>query len=316
MNSIYYGVENNYIDVTYICYTFLLDKENIKIPRDDNVRAYIFGDHIFGVLKNIKINDIVYPSTQEINIKLKTPLDIDILRKLKKIWWDSIVKSVESPEKKLFMLHKTIRLDYGSIEHELPEQLMAIKYIKPNDIVLELGGNIGRNSCIIATLLNDDEKQLVVLESDQGYAKQLEHNRNKNYFQFNIEASALSEVPLLQKGWDTFVQEMDIIPLDCKKVNTITYSELKNKYNVDFNVLVVDCEGALYQILKDNPDILLNIETVIIENDFLKLVERDYVFDLFIKYGLTLVYNRELKNGPVRFNHCKDTFFQVYTRHL
>ena len=54
-------------------------------------------------------------------------------------------------------------------DDELPEQLMItfleVTFINPNDIVLEIGGNIGRNSYVIGKILND-RKNLMVIESD------------------------------------------------------------------------------------------------------------------------------------------------------
>ena len=35
---------------------------------------------------------------------------------------------------------------------------MSVLYIKPHNFDLEIGGNIGRNSCIISSLLNDSNK--------------------------------------------------------------------------------------------------------------------------------------------------------------
>ena len=54
-------------------------------------------------------------------------------------------------------LHSKLKLNYGNFSEEYPEQEMAVMYIKPDDIVLEIGGNIGRNSCIIGSLLNDSK---------------------------------------------------------------------------------------------------------------------------------------------------------------
>ena len=56
----------------------------------------------------------------------------------------------------------------------------------------------------------------------------------------------------------------DIIPVDWKIINTITWNELKQKYNMNFNVLVVDCEGALYYTLKDEPEFSNVFETIMI----------------------------------------------------
>ena len=46
---------------------------------------------------------------------------------------------------------------------------------------------------------------------------------------------------------------------------------------MNFNVLVVDCEGALYYILKDEPEFLNGFETIIIENDFLIITHKEFV---------------------------------------
>ena len=313
MELIYYGANNKYIDVTYICNLILYrSNKTMTIPKDDNARAHMFGDHLYGVLKHIRMKDTIYPNTSEITISRTVTL-VDIT-KSRQDWWNSVVEHVASPRKRLNLLHKTIKLDFGSMEHEFPEQLMAIKYIKPTDNVLEIGGNIGRNSLVIATILNNDQQQMVTLESSPEYANQLKHNRDQNFYHFNIEAAALSEIPLWQQGWDTFGEGTDLLPPDSKPVNTITYPDLKSKYKINFNVLVADCEGALYQILKDRPEILSNIKTVIIENDFVNPSELESVTDLFLKSGFRLVYSRSLIRGPTKFNHCKDKFYQVYTR--
>jgi hypothetical protein len=42
---------------------------------------------------------------------------------------------------------------------------MEVMFINPDDCILELGGNIGRNSCVIGTILKDSNN-LLVIESD------------------------------------------------------------------------------------------------------------------------------------------------------
>jgi FkbM family methyltransferase len=181
-----------------------------------------------------------------------------------------------------------------------------MKFVKETDTVLEIGGNIGRNSCVIASILNDDTR-LVVLESCQKYADQLKENRDENYFNFQIEASALSKVPLIQKEWNTYVGEN--VPDGYTKVNTITFDKLKEKYSLDFNVLVLDCEGAIYQILKDEETLLDNIETIIIENDFLEIDKKEFVHNFFKEKGFKLIWNQKGGWGP-----CYSCFFQVYQK--
>ena len=183
---------------------------------------------------------------------------------------------------------------------------MAITYLDENAKVLEIGGNIGRNSCIVASILVDD-KNLVTLESHPQIVNHLIHNRDKNSFGFHVENAALSVQPLVQKGWDTVVSAE--VPEGWIKVNTITFEELEQKYNIQFDTLVLDCEGAFYQILVDNPGCLKNVRTVIIENDFKDIGHKEYVDKVMGEFGLQSVYRCEGGWGP-----CYDRFFEVFKK--
>jgi FkbM family methyltransferase len=203
-------------------------------------------------------------------------------------------------------IHAKLRLMHGSFSEEYPEQLMTTMYLSPDAKVLELGGNIGRNTCVIASILNDS-RNLVSVESSTEIAKLLQENRDLNALQFHIEASALSKVPLVQSGWDTIPSEVDIPGFF--RVNTIPFDQLQRKYGIEFDTFVVDCEGALYYILRDDPEILRNINLVIIENDFHELEKAQFVHSLFEKNGLKLVYNQAGGWGP-----CYPIFFQVWKK--
>jgi FkbM family methyltransferase len=185
---------------------------------------------------------------------------------------------------------------------------MSIMFIKPNDCVLEIGGNIGRNSCVIGKILNDSNN-LLVIESDPLSVSKLEENKNINSLSFKIEGSAISKIPLIQNEWNTKPKINDIIPDDWKIINTITWNELKQKYNMNFNVLVVDCEGALYYILKDEPDFLNGFETIIIENDFTDITHKEFVNEEFERYNFRTVYNLSGGFGP-----CYNCFYEVWKK--
>lgn len=138
---------------------------------------------------------------------------------------------------------------------------------------MEIGGNIGRNSLIIASILKTNN--FVSLESDLNISKQLIENRDLNNFNFHVENSALSNRKLIQRGWDTIPS--DVLQNGYKWVNVIGLSELKTKYNINFDTLVLDCEGAFYYILMDMPEILNNIRLIIMENDYHDLSQKQYI---------------------------------------
>jgi hypothetical protein len=57
---------------------------------------------------------------------------------------------------KLNNLHNKLTIKHGSFKDEIPEQLMVVRFIKGNEKVLEIGSNIGRNTLIIADILNSN----------------------------------------------------------------------------------------------------------------------------------------------------------------
>jgi FkbM family methyltransferase len=144
-------------------------------------------------------------------------------------------------QEKLLKIHNDIIINHGNKYDEYLEQLLSVMFIKPDDCVLEIGGNIGRNSCVIGKLLNDSNNLLVV-ESDPLSIPKLEENKNINSLNFKIEGFAISRIPLIQKEWITEPQVNNLVPEDWAIVKTITWDDLKQKYNMNFNVLVLDCD--------------------------------------------------------------------------
>ena len=145
------------------------------------------------------------------------------------------------------------------------------------------------------------------MESDPEIAKQLEHNRNINNLEFQIEPSALSKRKLIQKGWETLASE-EVLP-GYKEVNTITYNDLIKKYNIQFDTLVLDCEGAFYYILMDMPEILDNIKLIIMENDYHDINHKNYIDDILKSNGFNTIYVQSGGWGP-----CYDRFFEVWEK--
>ena len=206
---------------------------------------------------------------------------------------------------RLLTIHNQLSLIHGSLHEEFPEQLMAAMFISENDKVLEIGGNVGRNSCVIGSMLKNSN-QLVVAESDFETAVQLVNNRENNRLGFLVENSAISCVLLYQYGWDTTPEyKPGFIP-----IQTITYTELKNKFGMQFNVLVADCEGALYYILNDDESVLNDVETIIVENDYHNYFHYLNVCTKFMLHGFHLAYNKAGGWGP-----CYNEFYQVWKKY-
>jgi FkbM family methyltransferase len=206
---------------------------------------------------------------------------------------------------KINLLHNQLKIKYGNFYEELPEQKMVVRYLTGNEKVLEIGSNIGRNSLIIASIINNNN--FVTLESDTSIFNQLEENKQLNNFTFYTENSALSNQTLIQKNWDT--KPSTILEEGYKWVNTITYEELNKKYNIEFDTLVLDCEGAFYYILKDMPEILNNITLIIMENDYYDMNHKIYI-DTVLKQNNFYVDYCE-RGG---WGYCYNNFYEVWKK--
>ena len=294
--KITYGITNNTIDVTDICIEKLTKNNIITIPQGASNRTQYFTDPLYGVHKFIFIenNDIINEYNEFIQIK------INII--------DNTITTVHENDitNKVKNIHSKLKINYGSLNDEFPEQKMVVRYLKGSEKVLEIGGNIGRNSLVIASIL-ENNNNFVTFESDINISKQLTSNRDLNNMHFHIESSALSNRKLIQKGWDTIPS--DILLPSYNWVNTVTLEEVKSKYNIEFDTLVLDCEGAFYYILMDMPEILTGINLIIMENDYHDISHKNYIDDILLKNNFAVEHTESGGWGP-----CYNNFFEVWKR--
>jgi FkbM family methyltransferase len=152
---------------------------------------------------------------------------------------------------------------------EKREQDLADMYILENDVVLELGARYGSVSCVINSKLNNKNNQVVV-EPDDRVWDALEKNRNNNNCEFNIVNGFISNKKLDLTNLDcclggygaTFIENNDT------KIPSYSLDEIKNKYNLKFNVLVADCEGFLEVFFDENPNFYDDLRLIIFEADY------------------------------------------------
>lgn len=292
--AIYYGTANHTIDVTGLALQRCMANNVIFIPSTDENRAAIFSDPVPGILKSIfvEMHDQIteYNDTLQLHIRIHTSLE----------------QSFNSVEQKLRFYHSKLQLVHGSFHDEYPEQLLAVECLKGDEKVLEIGGNVGRNSMIIASILSD-QKNLVVLESDEEIGNQLMQNRNINKMEFHIENSALSKRKLIQHEWETKCS--DVLEPGWKHVNILSLDQLQEKYKIDFDTLILDCEGAFYYILQDMPEILDKVKLIVMENDYFVLDHYKYVESTLLARGFRLAKRLAGGWGP-----CYNNFYEVWIR--
>lgn len=152
---------------------------------------------------------------------------------------------------------------------ERHEQELAKAYIAKDDVVLELGARYGSVSCIINSKLMDKTKQVVV-EPDERVWEALERNKRVNNCEFHIVKGFISKKKLgltnlnvcLGGYGATFIEKEDT------SIPSYSLEEITNQYNLQFNVLVADCEGFLEVFFDENPDFYDKLRLIIFEADY------------------------------------------------
>jgi len=317
MYTIIYGDEIIGIDVSKVVYNTLMKNGIIRIPRYDYQRWTALQQPVNGIKKNITIIDCDrvekrYNDTTEIyidtiNRQIYT-IDCNIPKHIVDVYPEIIGN-------KLNLIHLIIPLKHDWFGTEIPEQVLSIKFLTGNEKILELGSNIGRNTFVMAFILNKSNNcNLVSLESNSDIYQKLVENKEGTGLNCFLENAALSKRNLIQEidtssssGWETVVS--DVVTEGYQKVNTITFDELEKKYNITFDTLVLDCEGAFYYILLDMPEILNNINLIIMENDYHDIEQKKYIDGLLKENGLSVIHSEGGGWGP-----CADFFYQVWKR--
>jgi FkbM family methyltransferase len=227
-------------------------------------------------------------------------------------------------------IHNKLNLIHGSFTEELIEQTLSCKYLNETDVVLEIGGNMGRNALVVSCILNNNTN-LVTMEPNYNFYNKLNENKNINNKIFHIENAALSLTPLLFNDSLTFSDNDcdEKFPIstnhiknnknNLNSVKIITYEELEKKYNLVFNVLLVDCEGSFYYILRDMGYILNNINLIIMENDYENKEHYDYVKKILVEKNFLCIESIPLHGYPNSCPWdapCKENFYEVWNKNI
>lgn len=203
-------------------------------------------------------------------------------------------------------------------DKEIVEQTMSVMYLEGHENVLEIGGCIGRNSIVIGSRLARGGGNLVTLEANPKLAAQLKTNIAKTGLNIQVVGRALSAQRIVVRDWVSRPLPRDApVPPGWTEVPTITYAQLLSVTGVrTFDTLVLDCEGAFYQIVRDYPQILRHVSKVLIENDFLDPARAAYVHKLFRVHGMKPLWSHPLdpgNRGAPRYS-LRDVFWQYWAK--
>jgi len=137
--------------------------------------------------------------------------------------------------------------------YEKEERSLCLKYIQPQDQILELGACIGVVSCICNRILKDSSKHVAV-EANPELTSWIERNRQHNRASFLIEQGMLSKTSNGDFRIERFIVSgsANTTTGTLVKVPVISIEEICNKHQLVPTIIVMDIEGGEISFLKEN----------------------------------------------------------------
>ena len=155
---------------------------------------------------------------------------------------------------------------------EFSEQELLGKYVKKNDNILQLGGNIGA-SCICVDKIIDKKNKNICVEPNPKIINVLKKNKEFNKSNFHIIYGAISENQNLKLSDEVAYPNPDDYNFYGSKVlndgniNIKTYSLHQIQDIKKINVLFADCEGCLEKFIDEYEGFLKQLRLIIYEAD-------------------------------------------------
>lgn len=185
--------------------------------------------------------------------------------------------------------NKNINVPY----YEKFEQYLVYRWIKPTDIVLELGSRYGVVSCSVNSMLSD-KTQHVVVEPDDNVLVALKKNKKTFNCKFKICRKIISNTPIKYirgEGIDNHIVENDDNTTDItQQADIISTAAFFKKYPFKFNVLVLDCEGCFLKFLRETGRVFIGkLRMIIFEKDWEEICDYKLAEKILIDTGFKCV---------------------------
>lgn len=146
------------------------------------------------------------------------------------------------------------------------EQRDAALYIRPNDVVLELGARYGTVTSVINRKLINKAMHVAV-EPDKRVLNALKTNLARSQSYPWIFQGFVSNSPQRLENvnfWDGYGANSAPGNSDAPYANV---AQLESRIGARFTALVADCEGCLENVLNENPTLMESLNVLLFEAD-------------------------------------------------
>jgi len=192
---------------------------------------------------------------------------------------------------KIFINERNEKVNYD--RYEKREIDLIKKFIKEDDVVLELGARYGGTSIAINQILKDKKKQVSV-DPDSRVWESLETNKKNHQCEFIIIKGTISNKPqkIIKESrkfddnndWATYTEE-------CREGHGTERAVNYPLPLLNFNVLVADCEGFLETFYDENKNMFPYLRLIIFEKDRPDFCNYDRLINEFKMLGFKCIQN-------------------------
>lgn len=141
------------------------------------------------------------------------------------------------------------------INEEIFRNRIYEKYVsvKENDIVLDIGANVG---AFTYSILEKNPKRVVCVEPSNTLINTLTKNVTKSSVKVEIVNAAVGQ----STGVETITDQVVIYKNEGNEFNTVSFKDLTSALNLDhIDFMKIDCEGGEYSVFtEENKDYILN----------------------------------------------------------
>jgi FkbM family methyltransferase len=184
---------------------------------------------------------------------------------------------------------RAMRGRFAADTYELPERQLILKHLPSDSSVLELGGCIGVVSCLVNSLLTDRHSHVVV-EANPFLIPFLERNRDVNGAKFSVEHCMVTRAT---EATLSLAADMDSSKAGDQglSVPTRTCENIEASYQLSFDTLIMDIEGAEREFIKENEFLFQKLKLIVVEfhPSIIGSAETNVLRMLLAEYGLTKV---------------------------
>ena len=149
--------------------------------------------------------------------------------------------------------------------------------VRPNNVVLELGGRFGTTSCVLSEVTGNSGN-VVAVEPDPKAHRHLLRNRNRHNCSFHIFRGTVGSVPIaMSSRFGHYATQTQLARPGQRAVPNVDVATLEAKISKKIDTLLIDCEGCIESFfgggtgagggLSSNRRLLSQLSLILIEED-------------------------------------------------